>query len=299
MSEQFFSDAERQDVVSDLRARIKNVEGEKIESAQKRRSSTAPRRKKSWWSTAIVDFVRQEVPAHLVTKGRQLFRRSSVHDLYVGPGVARARVEEKGEESHVATIERSVFDSTTLHVFVDRLLGRSDLLAAFADETVPSEVEEICEELEETLLFGQRSHFHAHCTCPSDDPLCAHNVALLFALAEKGGVDSFVPLVLVDVTQEKMRDEFARRRMGDEHVEEETSQSASALIDAVSFYRTSEPTVANNDASVEGGDTERICVIDVPYGDSNTSLSQLLEPLYEEVVRFARKRRDGDRQVTI
>jgi uncharacterized Zn finger protein len=176
--------------------------------------STRGRIGQTWWSQRFIEVLEAIGVGSRLQRGKNYARRGQVISLEVAPGLVNAQVQGSRARPYRVRIGITAFDKGQWSQIEGALAEDALFAAALLAGEMPSDIEDVFDEVGLSLFPGRARELSMDCSCPDDAVPCKHLAATFYLLAEAFDEDPFVILAWRGREREDLLENLAAARSG-------------------------------------------------------------------------------------
>lgn len=146
----------------------------------------------SWWGKRWIEALESFHDSARLARGRSYARKGQVLSVDIVSGGVKARVQGSRVHPYKVSIEMDELSEHSWYLVIEALSQKALFTARLLAGELPSEIEEIFQEVHVQLLPSHHSHLKTDCTCPDWSNPCKHVASVLYLLGEEFDRDPFL-----------------------------------------------------------------------------------------------------------
>jgi uncharacterized Zn finger protein len=146
----------------------------------------------SWWGNRWIDALESFDDSGRLSRGRSYARKGQVLSIHIQSGEIHAKVQGSRPVPYLVEIWLKPLSEKAWELIIDNLCQKALYTARLLTGELPSEIEEIFNEVNAPLFPTHHTHLDTDCSCPDWSNPCKHVAAVLYLLAEEFDRDPFL-----------------------------------------------------------------------------------------------------------
>ncbi len=146
----------------------------------------------SWWGKRWIEALESFEDSARLGRGRSYARKGQVLSININNGQIIGKVQGSCKTPYRVEISFEILSINSWKLIIDALSEKAIYTAKLLAGDLPSEIEDVFEEVNLKLLPSHYSHLKTDCSCPDWSNPCKHIAAVLYLLGEEFDRDPFL-----------------------------------------------------------------------------------------------------------
>ena len=167
-------------------------------------TGTADTERLNWWGRRWIETLGDSIDHARYTRGKSCAKRGRVISLEIEPGLVSALVQGERTKTYMVRFGFNTLSGKACDKVLARFREHAIFAAYLLAGKLPHETEDVFREAGIRLFPTQDRLNTFKCTCPSEEPLCDHTIAVYMLLGEAFSNDPFLLLALYGFNKQSL-----------------------------------------------------------------------------------------------